>query len=421
MVFSALRCGCLQGLALQRGKPRAKHDLIEDEAARYHDEDAQAKIKAFHEAKQQQENGAKALQEVDNAAKKRAAADSGKMNHADLVGRLEQANVEMEATVQPEGAKKAVPQITKEGTSPQDVQRPDLENPNSLLDGTRIESRCAVEMEAEKQQNATKEPAPQLKKEGSSPEGVRRLPLEDSNLSWGSTRIESPCAIEMEADEQPEAAEEPAPQLKKEGTPPEHVRCPPLGDSNVSLESMQIESPCDAEMEVQEQPEAAKEVASQLGTSPEDAQFYRIWTPRESANATEMEAKEIQGFMERVMEELAATGHGVPDSMKPVAEGQRTQVVLQGMADDGVQMIPQPHEKSLAFESATEAASLKQSLAKSSAPENQLNRSTLNKRRNRAAAVATEGGAALARTAVLASCAVVVIAVLAFHVTSCSP
>jgi len=53
MVLSVLNCGCLHGLAIQGSKSRTKYKLIEDEATSSHDENTQAKIKAFHDAKQQ--------------------------------------------------------------------------------------------------------------------------------------------------------------------------------------------------------------------------------------------------------------------------------------------------------------------------------------------------------------------------------
>jgi len=291
MVFSALDCGCLQGLALQRSKSRAKRVLIEDEATSCHDDDMQAKIKAFHEAKQRQANEAKALQELDKAAKKHAAADSETLKHAELVGRLEKAKAEMEATAQPEAAKEAMPQLMKEGISPDDV-------------------RC--------------------------------LPLEDSNSSLVSTRIESPCNAEMEATKQPEAAKEAAPQLR-EGTSPEDVWCLPLEDSNLSVDNTWIETSAIKEMR-------------QFAAEMEDKE-----TPPVSPSAT---------------------------------------------------CLPQPREKYPVFEPAMEAASLKESSAKSPAPEDQLH--------SRTAAVAAKGRVGLTHKAVLAGCAVVVIAVLAFHATSWS-
>jgi len=500
-------CGCLQGIAHPRNKSRVKHNLIEDEARSCHDEDVQAKTKAFHEVKQRQEHEAKALQELENAAKKRA--DEAKqrqeneakalqelentakthLNHAELVGRLEKAKAEMEVTEQPQAAKEAVPQLTKEGTSPEDVRRLPFEDSNSLLVGTRTESPCSTEMEAKEQPETAKEAAPQLN-EGSSPEDVRCLPLEDSNLSLDSTHIESPCATELEAKEQLEAAEA-APQLKKEGASPEDVRCLPLEDSNLSLDSTRIESPSVSEMEAEDQPEVAKEAAPHLkkegtspedvrrlpledsnasldtkrigspvaaeleaqeqperateaaphlkkeGTSPEDVRCLPLESPyvaasddaREGAQCTDtpecltqamsitaeppMPYCSLQGVME-----FAATGFGVPDCMKSVAEGQHTRVVLQGVADDGVQMTAQPHEKYPGSEPATEAASFKESSAKSSAPEDDLKSSELDERRARAAAASAKGGSGFACKAVLASCTVIVIAILAFHATS---
>jgi len=526
------------------------------EARSCHDEDVQAKTKAFHEVKQRQEHEAKALQELENAAKKRA--DEAKqrqeneakalqelentakthLNHAELVGRLEKAKAEMEVTEQPQAAKEAVPQLTKEGTSPEDVRRLPFEDSNSLLVGTRTESPCSTEMEAKEQPETAKEAAPQLN-EGSSPEDVRCLPLEDSNLSLDSTHIESPCATELEAKEQleaaeaapqlkkegaspedvrclpledsnlsldstriespsvseiedqPEAAKEAAPQVKKEGASPEDVRCWPLEDSNLSLDSTRIESPSVSEMEAEDQPEAAKEAAPHLkkegtspedvrrlpledsnasldtkrigspvaaeleaqeqperateaapqlkkeGTSPEDVRCLPLESPyvaasddaREGAQCTDtpecltqamsitaeppMPYCSLQGVME-----FAATGLGVPDCMKSVAEGQHTRVVLQGVADDGVQMTAQPHEKYPGSEPATEAASFKESSAKSSAPEDDLKSSELDERRARAAAASAKGGSGFACKAVLASCTVIVIAILAFHATS---
>jgi len=429
--LSTMNCGCLQGLAVQRRKLRAKHDLIEDETTSCHDEEVQAKIKAFHEAKQRQANEAKALQEHDNEAKKRMVADPEKLNHTELVGRLEKAKAEMEATAQPEAAKETVPQLTKEGTSPNDIRRSRLEDSDSSLGGsTRIESPCTIEMEAKELVEASKE-----MKKGTSPEDVRCPPREDSNLSIGNTWIESSCASERDAQEQPEGAKEAVPQRKKEVASPEDVGCLPVEDSHLSLDNTRTESSCASEMEAQKQPGAVKEGASPEGVQClplEDSNLLLdstlIESPYAAASIDAQEGAQCLATSDSLIQATSTTAEPpaaccsplgvmklaatVPDSMRPVAEGQHTQVVLQGTAADGVHMTPQPHEKYLGFEPTTETASLKESSGKSAASDDQL--------RGGAAAAAAEGGAASACKAVLASCAVVVIAMLAFHATSWS-
>jgi len=433
-----MNCGCLQGLAVQRRKLRAKHDLIEDETTSCHDEEVQAKIKAFHEAKQRQANEAKALQKHENEAKKRMAADPEKLNHTELVGRLEKAKAEMEATSQPEAAQKTVPQLTKENTSPNDIRRSRLEDSDSSLGGsTRIESPCAIEMEAKELVEASKE-----MKKGTSPEDVRCPPREHSNLSIGNTWIESSYAAERDAQEQPEGAKEAVPQRKKEVTSPEDVGCLPVEDSNLLLDNTRTESSCASKMEAQKQPGAVKEAVPQLkeGASPEGVECLPledsnllldstlIESPYAAASIDAQEGAQCLADPDSLTQATSTTAEPpaaccsplgvmklaatVPDSMTPVAEGQHTQVVLQVTAADGVHMTPQPHEKYLGFETTTETASLKESSGKSSASDDQL--------RGGAAAAAAEGSAASACKAVLASCAVVVIAMLAFHATSWS-
>jgi len=313
------------------------------------------------------------------------------------MGRLEKAKAEMEATEQPEEAKEAVPQLKKEGASPEDVRCLPFEDSNLSVSSTRIESPCATELEAQEEPEAAEEIAPQAKKEGTSPEDVRCLPLGDSNLSLDITQIESPCAAELEARDDSI--------LSLDSTQIESSCAAEMEakeDAILSLDSTQIESPCAAEMEAKEQSEAAKEAVPQLkkqDTSPEDVRIM------------------LRRSLQEVME-LAATGHGVPDSMEPVPEGQHAQVVLQGMADDGVQMTPQPHEKYPGFEPATEVVSLNECSAKSSAPEDQLKISELDERRSMAATSAAEGGYGFPHKAVLTGCAVVAIAVLAFYTTT---
>jgi len=388
MVLSALGCGCLQGLAFQRSRSRAKCGLVEDEAASYHDEDVQAKINAVHEAKQRQESETKALQELENMAKERRAADFDKLDHAELFGRLEKAKAEMEAKEQPEAANEAVALQKIAGSSPEDVRCLPLEDSNSSLDSTRIESPYAAEMEMTEQPEIANEAAPQQKSEGTSPEDIQCLLLEDSNSSLDSTQIANPCATEMEAKEQLKAAKEAVPQLKKkEGTSPEDVRRLPLEDSNLALDNAGIESPY----------AAASDDAQAMSTTAE----------------LSIPCRSLQGVMEP-----AATGQEVPDSVELVTEGQHSQVVLQGAADDGAHMTPQPHEKYPGFEPAMEAASLEESSATLSAPVDQLKSSELDEHRTGAAAAAAEAGAGFACKAVLTSCAVVAIAALAFYATS---
>lgn len=337
MVLDALTCGCFQGFSAQRSKSRAKHDLIDREAASCHDETVQARIKAFHEAKQRQEHEAKTLQELENAARMRAAVNSERLNCVELAGRTEKAKAEMKLKEQPEAAEKAVPQVKNEATSLEDVCRLPLEDSSSSLDHVWTESPCAAEMEATKQPEAAEEAVPQAKKEVTSPQDVRCLPLEDSSSTLGNARIESPCTPQMEATKQAEVTEDAALELKKECTSPQEVRCLHFEDSNVSLECARTESPYVA------------------------------------------------------------------------ASDEHTPAVLQGAANR-VRRIPLSREKHPGFEPATEAATLEESSGKSSTVERQLKSSELDGRSDGPAAAAAQGGGDFARKALLATCAVVVIA-----------
>mmetsp|Transcript_3577 Transcript_3577/g.6979 ORF Transcript_3577/g.6979 Transcript_3577/m.6979 type:complete len:380 (+) Transcript_3577:71-1210(+) len=376
MVLSALSCGCFQGLATQHGKTRAKHDRIRDEAAACRNADVQAKIKAFHEAKQRQEREANELQELERAAKNRAAADAEKLNHAELVGRLEKAKADIEMKERQEAAKEAAPQLQTDGAPPHDVRCWPLED-----------SR-----DAEQTPEAAKQAAAQLKNKGTSVEDARCLPLGNSNLLLDNARIEKAKAeLEVEK-EQIEGGSRDAAQLNKEGTSPEDVRCLPLEGSNLSLDSTRIDSPWpdasdDAHPFVKEFPTACKGVPG--GMQPV-----------------------AEGQHAKVV--LQGNAHdGAQMTMEHAAEDQHAKVVLQGQAHDGVQTTPQPRKKDPGFEPAMEAAPLKESSAKSSALENRPTCSELDDIRRRV------GGAGFACKATIASCAVMVIAVAwAFHATS---
>jgi len=307
MVLCAFNCGCFQGLTSQRCRPRAKHNLIQDEAASYHGEDVQSTVKALHEVKQRQEKETQELPDLQNLAQQCAADDAEKLNHAELVGRLENAKVELVFT--------------------------------------------------------------------------------DSILSLDSTCVEK-ATVAAETEEQPEAAKEAAAQREQEDEGKEGVS--PREDSNCSLDSTSIESPC----------------ATASHDLQDGAQFLDTPESLTQAVSTTAESPIPCRNLEEAMGLAVVPGQGMPDDMEPVAEGERAQVVLHDRAHDEVQMTPQLDEKSLLSEAAAEATS----------PKDHLKTSEL----DGCVGTAKEasGSAGFGHKALFASVAVVAVAVLVFRATS---
>jgi len=140
MVLGVSNCGCLQGLVSHRAKSHAKYELAEPQAC--HHEEVQARITAFHAAKQRLEDEATPLLELENAAKARPTADAEKLKHAELVGQLEKAQAELETKQQLEASHEAAAQLKKVGTSYEEVTCPPVDDSNSSLASTQIESAC---------------------------------------------------------------------------------------------------------------------------------------------------------------------------------------------------------------------------------------------------------------------------------------
>jgi len=319
--MNAAGCGCLQGLASsQRGKVRAKDDVIEDEAASCRDEDTQAKIKAFHEAKQRQEDEAKILQERENEAKKR---DEEK---AKALQEQEDEAKERDNEARIKAFHEAKKKHEEEAKALQE-----LENQQ------RAKAKAAVEADG------------------------RYMPNEGSNLSLDSTF----------------------------GLP--------LEESNLSLDNTWVESSIAATSEdAQDNTQYTETLDSLAQVIPTTAKL-----PAPSPG--------LQGITER-----DATSKKVPDGMEAAVEGLNTPVAFQGKANDGVQMATRPHDQDRGCEPAMEAVSSKDGCTQPLSLEGQLNSCELHERRSKAAAAAA-GSAGFARTVVFVSCAVVVVAFMAFQ------